>query len=139
MRIDFSELGDVESFVNIPPGQYLCSINDVRKTHTRDGSPRWLFRLDVADGPYAGRIAGWDSLNWSERGLHRVREVLHNLGVDARGVVDIEPEDIDGRRVLATFEEEVRHDELSGKEVHRLRVPYRGYRPAEAPGTNGAA
>lgn len=131
MRIDFSEIQDIESFINIPEGSYLCTIADIKVTHTREGSPRWSLRLDVADGEFAGRIAGWDSLVWSERGLSRVREVLGLLGFDVGGVVDIQPDDLRDKRLRAQFVAEVWENEQTGKPVHRLRVPYRGYGAAE--------
>ncbi len=128
MRIDFTEIEDVESFVNVPPGQYVCQIAEVKSSHARDGTPRWVMRLDVADGEFAGRIAGWDFLHWNDRGLPRVRDVLRFLGVDTVGIVDIQPKDLCGKRVRASFLEEVKEED--GREVHRLRVPYRGYESA---------
>ena len=58
MRFDFSQIEDVESFVSIPEGTYLCRVAEVRAGVTRDGSVRWSLRLEVAEGEYAGRTAG---------------------------------------------------------------------------------
>jgi hypothetical protein len=131
MRYDFSNVEDIESFVSVPEGRYLCRVAEVREGLARDGSARWSLRLEVADGDYAGRTAGWDSLTWSERGLPRVKRVLETLGLDTQGVVDIDSSELIGRRVTAVFQEEEREDPLSGRRTLRLRVPYSGYSPAE--------
>ena len=131
MRYDFSSVEDIESFVSIPEGRYLCRIAEVREGLSRDGSARWTMRLEVAEGDYAGRTAGWDGLTWSERGLPRVKRFLEVLGLDTRGVVDVESSDLVGRHVVAVFLEEEREDPLSGRRTLRLRVPYSGYSAAE--------
>lgn len=130
MRYDFSNVEDIESFVSIPEGRYLCRVAEVREGLSRDGSTRWSLRLEVCEGDYAGRTAGWDSLTWSERGLPRVKRFLETLGLDTGGVVDVDPADLVDRRVLATFLEEEREDPLSGRRTLRLRVPYSGFAPA---------
>ena len=130
MRYDFSQVQDSESYVSIPEGIYLCRISDVREGLARDGSVRWALRLEVAEGDYAGRTAGWDSLTWSERGARRVKRTLEVLGLDARGEVELAPRDLVGLRVRARFELEEREDPLTGKRLMRLRVPYAGYFPA---------
>jgi hypothetical protein len=131
MRYDFSGVEDVESFVSVPEGRYHCRVAEVREGLARDGSVRWSLRLEVDDGEYAGRTAGWDSLTWSERGVLRVKRVLDALGLDTRGIVEIEPHELVGRRVEAQFQSEEREDPLSGRRVLRLRVPYAGYAPLD--------
>ena len=54
----------------------MLGIEEVRPGATREGSPRWACRLEVAEGEYAGRTAAWDSLVFSERGLPRVAASL---------------------------------------------------------------
>lgn len=131
MHFDFSQLGDVQSFVSIPPGTYLCRVADVREGFTVDGSVKWSLRLEVAEGDYAGRTAAWDVLSWSERGIHRVRRVLGVLGFDVRGEVDLKPDDLVGLRIQAQLETEERHDPSTGQRTVRLRVPYSGYTAVE--------
>src|SRR5262245_66311802 len=94
MKLDFSKVEDAESFVSIPEGTYVCRIADVRQGLTRDGSPRWSLRLEVAEGEYAGRTAAWDSLVFSERGLPRVKQVLQRFGFDVSGTVELQPDDL---------------------------------------------
>ncbi|HED65353.1 MAG TPA: hypothetical protein ENJ09_07340 [Planctomycetes bacterium] len=131
MQVDFSTVQDVESFVSIPEGTYLCRIAEVRTGLTREGSPRWGMRLEVAEGDFAGRTAAWDGLVWSERGLPRVKTVLGLLGYDVSGTLEIDAEDLVGRRIVAEFTTEEREDPATGRRVVRLRVPYMGYRAAE--------
>ena len=131
MRYDFSEVEDVQSFVSIPQGAYDCRIAEVREGVSRDGSVRWSFRLEVLDGQYAGRTAGWDSLTWSERAIHRVKRILAILGFDTDGVVEIQASDLVGLELRALFESEEREDPHTGVRVQRLSVPYDGYAPLE--------
>jgi hypothetical protein len=135
MRFDFSQVRDVESFVSVPEGSYLCRVAEVREGLARDGSVRWSLRLEVADGEYAGRTAGWDGLTWSDRGIHRVKRVLETLGLDVRGEVDLHPADLVGRQVRAQFAAEEREDPLTGRRTLRLRVPYAGYAAADGDGS----
>lgn len=132
MRFDFSQVQDVESFVSIPEGSYPCRVAEVREGLARDGSVRWSLRLEVLDGEYAGRTAGWDGLTWSDRGVLRVQRVLEALGFLVTGEVDIQPGELVGREVQAAFVAEEREDPLTGRRTVRLRVPYSGYAPLGA-------
>jgi len=132
MRFDFSQIQDVESFVSVPPGTYRCRVADVREGTARDGSVRWSFRLEVADGEYAGRTAAWDSVTWSERGVHRVRHALAAMGFDTSGVLEMRAQDLIGSEVSAALQPEEREDPLTGKRQVRLRVPYAGYEPVSS-------
>jgi hypothetical protein len=131
MQIDFSRVDDVESYVSIPEGTYLCRIAEVREGVTREGSARWAFRLEVADGELAGRTAAWDGLVWSERALPRVKQVLARLGFDVSGTLELQPTELIGRTVRAQLVSEQREDPLTGRVLVRLRVPYMGYEPAD--------
>jgi hypothetical protein len=131
MRYDFREVQDVESYVSIPEGRYLCRIAEVREGLARDGSVRWSLRLEVAEGEYCGRTAGWDGLTWSERGILRVKRVLEALGFDTRGIIEIDPQDLVDQRAMVLFELEEREDPLTGRRQLRLRVPFSGYAAAE--------
>lgn len=134
MKLDFSTIEDSESFISIPEGTYLCRIAEVRENLTRDGSPRWSLRLEVAEGDYAGRTAAWDSLVFSERGLPRVKHVLALLGFDVTGTVELQPGDLVDLRARAQCMIEEYEDRLTGKRQRRLRVPYSGYESANGNG-----
>jgi len=127
VQFDFSRIEDIDSFVSIPEGRYVCRVAEVREGVARDSSPRWSLRLEVASGEYAGRTAGWDSVTWSDRGIRRVKHVLEALGLNVSGQVEIAPSDLLGREVIATFQSEEREDAFTGRRVLRLRVPYAGY------------
>jgi hypothetical protein len=131
MQYDFSTVEDVQSFVSVPEGTYLCRIAEVRERTTREGAPLWSFRLEVAEGDYAGRTGAWDSLSWSERGLSRVKQVLARLGFDVSGMVNITPDDLLDLQVQAELVIEEREDPVSGRRVERMRVPYMGYEAVE--------
>jgi len=127
MRYDFSGVEDIESFVSVPEGRYRCRVAEVREGLARDGSVRWSLRLEVDEGEYAGRTAGWDSLTWSDRGVVRVKRVLEAMGLDTSGIVELDAHELVGRRVEAVFQTEEREDPLSGRRLLRLRVPFAGY------------
>jgi hypothetical protein len=133
MQFDFSQVQDIDSYVSIPEGAYVCRVAEVREGIARDGSPRWSLRLQVAQGEYAGRTAGWDNLTWSERGIRRVKRVLEALGIDVSGSVQVESADLRDRQVRALFQSEEREDPFTGRRVLRLRVPYAGYSPLDGP------
>lgn len=135
MTIDFSTVEDVETFVSIPEGVYLCRVTDVRDGVSRDGSTRWALRLEVVDGDYAGRTAGWDGITWSEKGLRRVKHVLDKLGFDVTGRLEVHKNDLMNRRARVQFTLEEREDPLTGIKQVRLRVPYLGYSSAPQGGS----
>jgi hypothetical protein len=129
MRFDFSNVDDVESFVSVPAGLHDVRVAEVREGRSRDGSTRWTFRLEVLDGDHAGRTAAWDSLTWSERGIYRVKKVLSALGIDVRGEVEVNSNDLVGLRARVLVQPEEREDPATGKRQVRMRVPYLGYEP----------
>lgn len=130
MKVNFDEVGDVESFTSVPEGTYVCAIREVRESVTRDGSPRWWYRLEVVEGDHAGRTAAWDGVSFSDKGMSRVKFVLAALGFATDGEVEIDSQDLVSRtaRVELVLEESV--DSLSGRRVLRNRVPYLGYEAA---------
>jgi|688.fasta_scaffold00591_43 hypothetical protein len=129
MRFDFSSVPDLDSYITVPEGKHHCRVAEVREGLSREGSARWSYRLEVVSGEFAGRTAAWDSLTWSERGIFRVKKVLEALGVDVRGVLEIEPADLISRQALVEIVPEEREDPVTGRRTVRMRVPYLGYEP----------
>ena len=128
----------VQDFVGVPPGTYLCRVEEVAPGQTRNGDERWGMRLVIAEGEFVGRQAAWDGLVFSERGRTRTRRVLAALGLPASGRVSIEPEDLVGRQAFVEITPQEYRDPMSGQKVRRNGVPYDGYRAAgESPGRNG--
>jgi hypothetical protein len=138
MHFDFSQVEDIDSYVSIPEGVYACRVAEVREGLSRDNSVRWSFRLEVVEGEFAGRTAGWDSLTWSERGIRRVKRVLETLGMDVSGQVEVQPTDLIGMQARVAFQTEEREDPFTGRHTLRLRVPYAGY-SSLAPQANNRA
>lgn len=53
--VDFSTVND-STFEAIPRGMYNCTVDELTFEHSqRSGNPMWSWRLEVADGDYAGR------------------------------------------------------------------------------------
>jgi len=127
MQWDFSTVNDTNSFILIPAGVYPCRVADVRPGKARDGSERWRFRLEVTEGDFAGKTAAWDSVTWSERGIFRVKHVLAAFGFDVTREIEVEPEELEGRRATVQVEEEEWENPLTGETRLQLSVPYMGY------------
>ncbi len=127
MEVDFSGVDDVESYLSVPEGRYRCRVAEVREGWTREGSPRWTFRLEVSEGEFAGRTAAWDGIGWSERGLRRAKHVLAGLGFQVSGRLDIEPADLVGQEAFVQVTAEERTDPVTGSRQVRPRVPFSGY------------
>lgn len=136
MRFDFSSVEDVESYVSVPAGAHDVRIAEVREGRARDGSVRWSFRLEVLDGDHAGRTAAWDSLTWSERGVFRVKKVLEAFGLDVRGELEIDSNDLVNLRATVQVVPEEREDPATGRRQVRMRVPYLGYARLEKNGVH---
>lgn len=130
MRVDLSSVQDERNYASIPEGDYLLRITEVRPGLARDGSPRWSMRLEVVDGEYAGRVACYDNLTWSDRGVLRVKLVLAALGYDVSGTVDIEPEGLVGKQAAAQVVTE-RWVDPEGQEQVRNTIPFRGWSARE--------
>ena len=131
MHFDFSTVEDDQSYTSVPEGTYVCRVAEVRVRESRDGSERWSLRLDVDEGDWAGRCAAWDSVTWSERGVHRVKSVLRALGFEVSGVVDVDPNDLVGVRTRVELVTERWENPVTGVREERRRVPYNGYASLE--------
>jgi len=131
MQFDFSSVEDEQSFTSVPEGVYVCKVTEVRVGESRDGSERWSLRLDVAEGDWAGRLAAWDGLTWSERGVHRVKKVLEAFGFEVSGAVDVDPDDLLGLTAAVQLETERWENPVTGVRQERRRVPYLGYASLE--------
>lgn len=130
-RFDFSKVDQKDSFVSVPAGAYTCRVAEVRLGAARDGSERWSLRLDVVEGEHAGRMAAWDSLTWSERGVSRVKRVLGALGFDVTGELEVEPEDLKGLCARVQVFPEEWEDAVTGRRQERNIVPFSGWAPVE--------
>lgn len=128
MDIDFDGVGDVTDYVTVPPGSYVCRIGEVRLGSTRAGDVRWGLQLVVAQGEHEGRQATWDSIVFSNRGRARARLVFLAFGLPSKGRVQVEPDDLVGKRALVEVRP-VEYPNPTGEVIRRNEVPYDGYRP----------
>ena len=127
MNLDFDSREETNDFVSVPAGTYLCRIAEVRERLTRAEDALWAIRLEVIEGEFIGRLAAWDNLVFSNRGLTRVKRFLDALGLPSDGKVQLSPEDLVDKRVFA----EVRPAEYrapDGNTTRRNEIPYNGYR-----------
>lgn len=131
VKFDFSKVEEVEDFVSVPDGDYACRVAEVRERKGEDGVDRWSIRLEVDDGPFAGRTAAWDNLNWSEKGVRRVKMILGRLGFPVQGEIDVNPEDLIGRRAIVTIQAQEYQDQQTGRRIVRSQVPYMGYQEVQ--------
>lgn len=134
MEVDFDAADRVSDYVSVPAGTYLCRVTDVRPGTTRAGDERWSLRLSVAEGAHVGKQAAWDSITFSVRGRQRARLVFAALGLPAKGRVQVEPHDLEGRQAFVTVRP-AEYASPTGDLVRRNEVPYDGWRavdPADA-------
>lgn len=127
MQLDFENTDQISDFITVPAGTYLCRIVEVRERQSRAGNTMWGIRLVVTEGEFTGRMAAWDNLVFSNRGLIRVKSILAALGLPSDGKVDLSPEDLMHKQAFV----EVRPAEYHSPEgvmTRRNEIPYDGYR-----------
>ncbi len=124
-----TELGTgpiVRELQAVPPGTYLCEIQDIRPSRTRAGDKRWGMKFVVAQGMEKGRLAAWDGLVFSQRAMDRTRMVLSALGLPCSGHVQLRAEELLGKQAWVTVEAEDWKDPHNGQIMRRNTVPYAG-------------
>lgn len=127
MKLDFENSDPITDFTTVPAGAYLCRIAEVRDRKSRAGDTMWSIRLVVTEGEFTGRMAAWDNLVFSNRGLNRVKSILAALGLPSAGTVDLNPEDLMDKEAFV----EVRPAEYQSPDgimTRRNEIPYDGYR-----------
>jgi hypothetical protein len=129
MHWDFTNVVETEDFASLPQGWYTVTLQEVREGRTREGDVRWGLKLGVHDGVYAGRVAAWDSLVWSERGAPRAKRLLDALGFNASGSVDIVPADLIHCKLDVELVMEEWENPTTGRRQRRNVVPYDGFAP----------
>ena len=127
MDYDFGPVEETTALVAVPPGTYLCQVEEVRTRITQDGSDLWGIKLVVAKGEHQGKVAAWDNLVWSPRGVGRVKRILRLLGFPVEGRLTIDSRDLEGRKIRATVGPESYRDPVTGSTTVRNRVPFDGY------------
>ncbi len=133
MKINLSQIEDIEDLRSVPAGEYHCRAAEIRESESPAGHTRWGIRWEIAHGDFQGRTACWDSLHWSERGLPRVKFVLQTLGFDTEGEMELSPQAIEGMEAMVQVQPEEREDPVTGIRRIQNRVPFAGYSPAPVP------
>ncbi|MEM8713318.1 MAG: hypothetical protein AAGG01_20420 [Planctomycetota bacterium] len=129
MRVNPDQGTGVDDYVVVGEGTYPMRVDSVRVSNNADGDVSWMLRLALVDGDRAGRIAVIDWLNFSDRGMHRVRGVLSALGFDTSVEVEVQPEDLDGLVANITIFTQETENRESGRITRRSRVKYGGWGP----------
>jgi len=132
MRIEACEGTDVDDFVVVEDGEYRMRVGEVRPVEASGGRAAWMLRMELVDGDLAGRTAVLDWLNFTERGLRRVRMVLAALGFDVTVSMDVEPEELLGREARVRIATQESRRESDGRLLRRSRVAYDGWEAVRA-------
>ena len=130
MRIDFSEIEEMDDFSPLPAGKYLSSLSEVEETETQSGDDMWKLRFSVEEGDHQGRYI-FDNVVFSDAALKRAKLICSRLGLDTSGELDLTPELIKGRSCYVTAESE-EYEDQEGNTKRRNVVPFAGYETAES-------
>lgn len=117
-----------QDYTTVPPGEYHVRVDQVNPGQTREGSPRFGIALRVVSGPHAGRLAAWDTIVLSERGMHRARRLCEVLGYTIPA--DLSAFDhfaLHGLEAMVQIRPQS-YQTQSGDKVTRNEVPYGGWR-----------
>lgn len=129
--LDLSQIEDAEDFSPIPDGEYLCVLDEVEETTTRESADdMWKLKWKVAEGPCENRVI-FDQIIFSERGLKRVKLVLRRIGLDVSGRLELSPEMIQGAVAYVTVHTE-EYRKSDGSTARANRVDFAGYRSADS-------
>jgi len=112
----------------VPPGTYLCRVDEVRPGVTRTGHQRWALKFVVVRGAEAGRIAAWDGMTFSPKAAARTQRMLASFGLPHTGKVEVEATELIGRVVWVTVHEDTYRHPETGEIQKRNRVPFDGIR-----------
>jgi hypothetical protein len=137
MRIEACDGTDVDDFVVVEDGEYRMRVGEVRPVEGAAGRAAWMLRMELVHGELAGRTAVLDWLNFTERGMRRVRMVLAALGFDVTGALDVEPGELLGREAMVRVATQESRRESDGRLLRRSRVAYDGWE-AVCSGRDGA-
>lgn len=127
-KIDFNTIEDAEDFSPIPEGKYACRMAEIEEASTKHGDEMWKLRLEVVEGPHAGRYL-FDNLVFSQAAMKRVKLICSRLGIDVSGEVDLTPAMLKGRPCRVAVETE-EYEDHEGRRRKRNVVPFAGYEKA---------
>ena len=124
--VKFSTIDDEDGDGLIPDGWYRCRVAQVKETKTRNGSPMFAVRFEVAGGPHGGKSV-WDNLVFSPgKAYQRLKMVCHRLGIDVTTDRNIETDDLMGKEAMVNVQQE-EYTKRDGNLGTRNSVPFEGY------------
>lgn len=131
MEVNPDDGSAVDNFVVVEEGAYRMKIGEARESGATGDTVSWMLKLQLVDGPMAGRNAVIDWLNFTDRGMHRVRSVLAAVGYDTSKPIEVEPLDLVGKEAIIRVETRETTEHVGEKErtVRRSRVTYDGWSP----------
>ncbi len=142
MKVDLENADQISDFTTIPAGTYMCRVEEVRERQSRAGDTMWGIRLVVCEGEFTGKMAAWDNLVFSNRGLNRLRLILRSMGLPTEGQFDLSPDDLIDKRVFVEVRPAEYHSPEGGM-TRRNEIPYEGYQSpvrdaagADSPGSD---
>lgn len=134
VKINFDDVPESQDWGPIPEGKYLCMVNSVEEKFTNNGDGMWVIELKIVEeGRQNGKTVR-DRIVFSERALPRARDFMEALGLDVRGEVEIDPDDIMDKVVVVDIIQEKYFSEKFMEERTGNKVPYRGYSKAKGSG-----
>lgn len=133
MKVDFSNTGDREERQPLPPGLYPCRIIDAKEEIARTRKIFWKVRFQVETGPYADRYI-FANIFWDGRALVRSMDLLKRVGIKVSGVMEVNPEQVIGRRCPVWVDVEDFTD-ASGRQRRGNVIPPDGFRRPNPDGT----
>ncbi|MCP4662410.1 MAG: DUF669 domain-containing protein [bacterium] len=127
MRIDFTQVNDVDEFSPIPDGEHVVHVSDIETDVTRGGDEMWKLRLQVEGGEFDGRLL-FDNMVFSQKAMSRVKLICASFGLDVSGTIDLDPSMLLEKRALVTTYQEEYEDDRGQRKVTN-RIPFDGYSP----------
>ncbi|MEM9379561.1 MAG: hypothetical protein AAGB93_06375 [Planctomycetota bacterium] len=129
MKIEASDDEGLDDFVVVDDGDYRMRVGSVSEDRNPERGTSWMLRLELVGGDRAGRTAVTDWLNFTPRGLHRVRIVLGALGFDVSETLEVEPDELVGREAVVRLRTQETVREPDGRVQRRSKVTYDGWSP----------
>ena len=138
MKMDYGHIDDsVKTFELIPAGEYKAEIIGVDEKYTKSsGLPLWNIKAKIIEGDYEDRLF-WDMWTFgpdmkdSSQDKLRIRTKLNfkALGYDMSKPVDIDAEDIIGKKALVTLKQS--SYKKDGEVIPKNQVPFDGWKRLE--------
>ena len=129
MKINFDDSAEPVAMAPPPPGKYRCRLEFAEEEWSQSGQPFWRLSWLVLDGTHRG-LHIVDRLYFSSKALPRVKILFACLGLETEGTVDLEPQDLAGRKCIVEAEAD-QYSDAQGNVRHGVRVPFRGYAPID--------